>query len=158
MISFRNGFFETNSSSVHVLVIPKDTEISIPKAVYLSYGKYGWGYSKEYDTLDYFYQACVDAGKEELEKLFSYLYRKGVEVIHCRELDNPDEELTWENGGFVDHGNEIPLDELFANETLLDRFLFGIDSYVQTGNDNSYECPSAEDYDPDIYDTIEKGN
>lgn len=35
MITIRNGSSETNSSSVRVLVIPKDTSIAIPKKVYL---------------------------------------------------------------------------------------------------------------------------
>ena len=38
MITVRNGLFETNSSSVHVLVIPKDNKITIPNAVRLRNG------------------------------------------------------------------------------------------------------------------------
>lgn len=36
MFNIRNGSWETNSSSVHVLVIPKDTNVTIPKKVFLS--------------------------------------------------------------------------------------------------------------------------
>lgn len=155
MLTIRSGFFETNSSSVHVLVIPKDTKISIPNEVYLHRGEYGWENDIVYDTLDYFYQACVDAGKEELTKLFSYLLSKGVEEIHCTELDDPDADSY---DGWIDHREQIPLDDLFANESLLDRFLFGTDSFVKTGNDNGSNCPDENDYDPSVYDTIEKGN
>lgn len=158
MIAIRLGFFETNSSSVHVLVIPKDTKISIPKTVHLKRGEYGWEDDEVYNTLDYFYQACVDAGIEELNKLFSYLQRKGVEEIHCKEIDDPGSKDVWPYSGYIDHSSGIPLDDLFFNESLLDRFLFGEDSFVKTGNDNVDDCPDENDYDPSIYDTIVKGN
>lgn len=166
MIEIRQSTFETNSSSVHVLVIPKDTPINIPKKVFLEGGEYGWQFECETNTINYLYQACVDAGKEELDKFFDYLKSKGVEEIYSPELKWIKADWQWNgndyyyaenNPGYVDHGGEIPLDDLFANEDLLDRFLFG-NSFVQTGNDNSEGCPDAEDYDPNIYDTIEKGN
>lgn len=164
MIEIRNNMFETNSSSVHVLVIPKDTNIDIPHKVFLSGGEYGWSSDTDYDTLNYFYQACLDKGREELEKFFNYLKRKGVEEIHAPEINwvksewnGREYEYAANNSGYIDHGNEIPLDELFANESLLDRFLFG-DSFIKTGNDNSDYCPDENDYDHNIYDTIEKGN
>ncbi len=164
MIEIRDGFFETNSSSVHVLVIPKDTKIDIPHKVFLSGGEYGWSSDTEYDTLNYFYQACVDNGREELEKFFEYLKRKGVEEIHAPEINwvksewnGREYEYAENNSGYIDHGNEIPLDDLFANENLLDRFLFG-DSFVETGNDNSDYCPDEDEYDSNVYDTIRKGN
>ena len=164
MIQIRKSCFETNSSSVHVLVIPKDTKIDIPRKVFLSGGEYGWSSDTEYDTLNYFYQACLDSGREELEKFFDYLKRKGVEEIHAPEINwvksawnGKEYEYAENNDGYIDHGNEIPLDELFANENLLDRFLFG-DSFIETGNDNSDYCPNKDKYDPDVYDTIRKGN
>ena len=155
MITVRNGLFETNSSSVHVLVIPKDNKITIPNAVCLRNGEYGWENDREYNTLDYFYQACVDAGELEVRKLLNYLKYKGVEEIYCREIDNDD----WKNDdGYIDHSGCIPLDEFFSNESLLDRFLFGSDSFVETGNDNSDYIPDAGAYSTDEYDTIRKGN
>ena len=165
MIQIRLSQFETNSSSVHSLVIPKDTKIDIPHSVYLFEGEYGWTEHKDYDTLSYFYTACVERGKEEVEKFFSYLKRKGVEEINSRELrwkkdSYEGKEYEYAEGfdGYIDHGGELPLDEFFANENLLDRFLFSEDSFVETGNDNSDYCPDADSYDHDIYDTIEKGN
>ena len=148
MIEIRSSIFETNSSSVHVLVIPKDTRFSIPNRVSLHTGEYGWSNDKEYNTLDYMYTACKERGQEEVNKFLNYLKNKGVEEIDCHDSE-------WY---YIDHGYELPLDDLFSNDSLLDRFLFGVDSFVQTGNDNSDECPSKEDYDPNIYDTIEKGN
>ena len=162
MISIRNRQFETNSSSVHVLVIPKDTNIHIPKVVSLTGGEYGWENEEYWDTLNYFYQACVDAGRESVAQFFAYLKEKGVEEIHAPELhwvksQYGDYEYAENNDGGIDHSGEIPLQDMFANESLLDRFLFG-DSFVVTGNDNSDECPDEDDYDEDQYDTILKYN
>lgn len=165
MITIRNGLFETNSSSVHVLVIPKDMSITIPKKVYLYGGEYGWSDSTEYNTLDYFYQACIDRGRDELDKFFNYLKRKGVEEIHSPEINwvksewnGREYEYAANNNGYIDHSEDIPLNEFFVNENLLDRFLFSNDAFVKTGNDNSEYCPSEDDYDDTIYDIITKGN
>ena len=170
MIEIRRGQFETNSSSVHVLVIPRDTEITIPKKVFLEGGEYGWESGSVTNTLNYMYQACVDQGKEELNKFFEYLKRKGVEEIHSPEINWVTEEYgsssyTFARGkdgydiGYIDHSDEIPLDIMFANENLLDRFLFGNGSFVHTGNDNNSDtCPKIEDYDSEEFDLIEKGN
>lgn len=162
MISIRNRQFETNSSSVHVLVIPKDTNIRIPKVVSLTGGEYGWENEEYWDTLNYFYQACVDAGRESVAQFFAYLKGKGVEEIHAPELHwvkskYGDYDYADNNCGGIDHSSEIPLQYMFANERLLDAFLFG-DSFVVTGNDNSDECPSEDDYDEDQYYTILKYN
>ena len=146
MINIRYSIYETNSSSVHALVIPKDTKIYIPKTVNLYGGDYGWREEIESDTLNYFYQACLDQGKEEVEKFFAYLRRKGVEEINAKGMLWDEEGRDIANDGYVDHAYEIPLDELFKNEQLLDRFLFGSDSYVHTGNDNS-DMEWAEEID-----------
>ena len=158
MINIRHSIFETNSSSVHALVIPKDTQIYIPKKVNLYGGDYGWSEGIEDDTINYFYQACLDQGKEEVEKFFAYLRKKGVEEINAKEMRWDEEGYDMTNDGYIDHAYEIPLDELFKNEQLLDRFLFGSDSYVHTGNDNNGTEEWAEDIDEEANDVIWKGN
>ena len=150
MISIRIGLFETNSSSVHVLVIPKDTDIHIPSHVNLYGGDYDWGPDSEDDTIQYFYQACKDMGKDELNKFFAYLSRKNI--------DFEEMSIKTKYFGGIDHVEELPLEELFNNENLLDRFLFGIGSYIDIGNDNCDNSPSDEDYDLDKYDIIIKTN
>lgn len=143
MFSIRQNFFETNSSSVHALVIPKNTPIHIPKRVVLQGGEYGWEFEERYDTLDYIYETCVHRGRDELEKFFAYLKRKGVEEIYAPEInwakDEDDGEEYYyakDHDGYVDHSEEVPLETLFTKEDLLDRFCFGEGSYVQTGTDN----------------------
>ena len=149
MIEIRNGFFETNSSSVHALIIPKDTRISIPKSVNLRFDDYGWEHEQEYDTLSYLYTACVNRGQKEVDKLMAYLKRKGVEDITTSKGTD-----CWG----IDHSGEVPLEELFSNENLLDRFCFGLDSYVQLGNDFEEEEVNEDNYDPDKYDVLMKYN
>ena len=80
MIQIRKGCFETNSSSVHALVIPDDQTISIPTKVTLYSGEYGWENEEYGDTLNYFYQACVDQGRAEVDRFFNYLdgYKNGM--------------------------------------------------------------------------------
>ena len=51
MLQIRNSLFETNSSSVHALIIPKDNPVYIPKSVRLYGGEYGWEIDEYYDTL-----------------------------------------------------------------------------------------------------------
>ena len=162
MIQVRNGTFETNSSSVHLLIIPKECNIKIPPKVFLVFKEYGWSSDVEDQALNYVYQACVDQGKEELNKFFDYLKRKGIQEIYSPELKwktDDDDGYTYveNNDGYVDHSGEVPLDYLFTNESLLDRFVFG-GGWVVTGNDNSENCPSADSYDKNKYDILEKGN
>ena len=125
MIQIRKGCFETNSSSVHALVIPDDQTISIPTKVTLYSGEYGWENEEYGDTLNYFYQACVDKGRDEVNKFFAYLKSKGVEEINAPEKKKKKNEYSnyeyaENNDGWVDHSEEIPYDELFGNESLLD--------------------------------------
>lgn len=153
MIEIRQGIFETNSSSIHCLVIPKDCELVIPKKVYLEGGEYGWEFRVEDDTINYMYQACLDAGEEEVSRFILYLMDKGIEVNY-----HGYDQKKFINDGYIDHGYEIPLEHLFKSKRLLDRFLFGQGSFVQLGNDNSENPPDPSDFDPKKYDVIEKGN
>lgn len=152
MIQIRNNTFETNSSSVHMLVIPKECSLHIPHSVHLTGGEWGWEFGSVTDTINYIYQACCDRGEEEERKFVRYLNGKGI-VVESRAEINED---GWYDG-YIDHGGEIPLEEFFHNSAMLDRFLFG-GGWVDTGNDNSDDYPTEEDYDPDKYDVIGKYN
>ena len=160
MIQIRTSSFETNSSSVHILVIPKDTTIHVPKTILLDEVEYGWNNAIESDTINYLYGVCVERGPKEVQLFIDYLKRKGVEDIICKELQwekGFDRELHAKNWtGSVSDYNLLPLEDLFANENLLDRFLFSEDSFVEMGNDNIGETPSVKNYDPEKYDTIKK--
>lgn len=63
MIQIRKGMFETNSSSVHALIISKDMD-SIPnRELHISHGEWGWEqarYSDPDDKISYLCQAVCD--------------------------------------------------------------------------------------------------
>ena len=136
MINIRRNLFETNSSSVHSLVIPKNQDIKIPRKRSLFYRDYGWEAGGTYDTLSYIYTACKDRGDEYVERFIEYLTDKGIEVT----------EYHSSNMFGIDHSDEVPLDDLFNNTELFDRLLFGVKSFIQTGNDNTDECPDPNNY------------
>ena len=152
MIEIRRSIFETNSSSVHILVIPKDADIVIPSKVYLEGGEYGWKNEIVSDTINYVYQACLDRGDAEVEKFVLYLMDKGIDVDY-----HGYDQKKFINDGWIDHTGELPLKQLFGSKKMLDRFLFG-GGFVQTGTDNSKNPPSEANYNHKIYDTIKKGN
>lgn len=154
MIQIRTNCFETNSSSIHALIIPKDTTLHIPSSVHLSYGSYGWGIDTITDTLNYIYTACKDYGQYEVDKLIEYLKSKGVE-----EITESSEQENERNYG-IDHYRELPLAEIFDNESLLDRFIFSDDAKVILSNDNLDDETITDDlvqpYENDDYDIIWK--
>lgn len=153
MLEVRFSIFETNSSSVHALIIPKDNNIHYPEEVTLYGGDYGWS-GKETDGLQYIFQICADRGKYEIENLVDYLESKGIEVVN-KEYILGDK---FNNSGYVDHGYELPLEDLFADEGLLDRFMFG-GGWVDMSNDNVEDedmIPDPSHYDSELYDVIIK--
>ena len=139
MIQIRHSLFETNSSSANMLVIPKDTNLIVPKKIRLLYGisSIDWSTNNVLspNAVNFVYSLCVDTNISEVYKLISYLKRKGVDIIEgIDEIgDIPTE--------------EIPLIYYFKNEYNLDHFCFGIGSFVKTVQTDS------ENYSDDIYDT-----
>lgn len=131
MIQIRNSLFETNSSSVNTLVIPKDASISIPERVSLFYDNYSsWRYTEDTDTLNYAYSMCVDRGDCEILLFLNYLRRKGVKEIETHPTTGVEE---WN----IDYDDSaIPLKDIFGSEKVLDLFCFGSGSMIYEGNDN----------------------
>ena len=84
MIKIRNGCFETNSSSVHTLVISRNMPKVLPPSITFHIKEYGWeikAYDDMQDRADYFYTAACsicgyDVRGEVKEKLIPY----GVQV------------------------------------------------------------------------------
>ena len=153
MIQIRQGLFETNSSSVNTLVIPKDTRIIIPKKVSLVYDNYSnWTFRKHTDTLNYAYSMCVDIGDPEILLFLHYLRRKGVEEIETHPNTGIEE---WDIP--FDY-TDIPLRKIFGSEQVLDLFCFGSESIAYDGNDNDMDNLSKFDkdnYDLDKFHVIE---
>lgn len=151
MIKIRNGVFETNSSSVHAIIIARG-DIALPlvdQTVYFGLGEYGWGEDGHYDPNEkasYFYTAaCSVRGYDVKDEIAALLKPYG---IICK-FDDP-KFKTWTSdydgstytylaNGSIDHDYECKefVDAIMSDPEMLIRFLFNIDSFVQTGNDNS---------------------
>lgn len=135
--SVRNEVFETNSSSVHAIVVNKQNmAINNGSIVVVKPGDYGWEF-EEYRTpsqkLNYLWTAIVD-NKENLDSWKEYIR----EALNLSEgvtfIDESEDTLS----GYVDHAEELKdfLKDMRKDPDLLNKFIFG-DSYVITGNDNS---------------------
>ena len=136
-VSKRNGVFETNSSSVHAIVINKQNmAVNNGSIVTVEPGDYGWEF-EEYRTpsqkINYLWTAIVD-NDENLESWEEYLREalnlsKGVVFISESKDSISD---------VVDHAEELKdlLKTLRKDPELLMKFIFG-DSYILTGNDNT---------------------
>ena len=82
MISIRKGMFETNSSSIHALIIDKDTVVP-KKIIHMSsdFDEYCIE-STNVDGPSYMYYLARE--RRQTKELFSYLKKGGVEkVILC---------------------------------------------------------------------------
>lgn len=171
MRQVRNGVFETNSSSCHSICIQKDKNITLPNNIYFYTGEYGWEFDCV-DTASYLYTLILNS-KDKEEKLNTL-----KNILDKHSISYTFEELKT---GYVDHGYEAAdfVDAVLNDEDLLLRCLFGTDSCVYTGNDNSAEeddmcyCAIATDehwngkewvttvnprHEPDKYDYFYKGN
>ncbi len=154
----RNNVFETNSSSTHTIIIPRNkikVESNNTKTIIAHIGEYGWEYHTYHNLLDYIYTAicCIydDKYKEYTSKIdeiaskynikieweepeFSYSYDDDGNVTYCY-LDN----------GYIDHSDELEdfLTDLFADDSLVIDAIFS--GYVNTGNDNEDYSEGWED-------------
>ena len=174
MRQIRNGVFETNSSSVHSICIQKDKNITLPNSIYFYIGEYGWEFDCV-DTASYLYTAILSTyDKDEAEEKIKQIKT----VLDKHSISYDFEEPVYHNG-YVDHDSCARnfIDAVLNDEDLLLRCLFGTDSCVYTGNDNSAEeddmCYCAEEtiwdgrkcefvsnpnHEPDKYDYFYKGN
>lgn len=182
MRQIRNGVFETNSSSCHSICIQKDKNITLPSSIHFSIGEYGWEFDCV-DTASYLYTLILNSKdkEEKLNTLKSVLDKHNINYT----FEEPklrkyywigDEYL---DTGYVDHNSCARnfIEAVLNDEDLLLRCLFGTDSCVYTGNDNSAEqdnmCYCADEtiwddekcefvlnpnHKPDKYDYFYKGN
>ena len=158
MIKVRNGCFETNSSSVHTLVISRNMPEVLPPSIGFHIKEYGWeieAYDDIQDRADYFYTAACsicgyDVRKEVEEKLKPY----GVEVKFSY-YDRPSFSIyekggaAYLNNGGIDHTEDLQefVDRCMNDTNYLVRWLFGDTSRFYTGNDN---CDYEDLFDPHV--------
>lgn len=169
MIKVRNGVFETNSSSVHAIIVSKEKTEVEPYINFVRFGlgDYGWGehiYSDSDEKASYFYTAaCSIRGHDVREEIAALLEPY---CVVCK-FDNPEFETytssydgntyTYLTNGSIDHDYNcrIFVDAMMSDPEMLIRFLLSNDSFVQTGNDNSdmewYDELQAIEYPHDMF-------
>ena len=146
MIQVRNHTFETNSSSVHAICISNQPARK-PAFVYTTVYPQEFGWETEmYNDFDYklsYLSALIGKDVTRRTRLEELLTELGI--VATFKTTNQ-----WDAYGYVDHGYEGLdfVDYVLESKDHLGRFLLNDNSYVQTGNDNSYEIPQPPaDYD-----------
>ena len=175
MKQIRKNVFETNSSSCHSLVISKDDYGPKHIPAYLNFNAdkdYGWErsrYSSTEDKVSYLYTAMLDCdlsaqAKEFRRKLEEDFKIKIFVPDYKRETSKYSDWEFWNNGGSVDHAEELVpfINEILEDDDKLKRFLFDPRSCIYTGNDNGCDvdddcCVAYVDENGEYYDwDIEK--
>lgn len=132
MINVRAGTFETNSSSVHTIIIQKQPAKNI-YPINITSGRYGW----ERDWL---------ATPSERA---SYLYTALINLLDVRQADKfmrdilPEDirytcKIKGSTDDYIDHAEDLRpwVNDLLQDHNKAIRFIFGNKSYVYTDNDN----------------------
>lgn len=137
-IQIRNNVFETNSSSTHAICITKKHiyPSDLPEVIVFKHDEFGWEVRKLKSCkkrASYLYEAiCSSSNKyDRLETLEKILNSYGIKC----EFESPGDEYC----GYIDHGYDLYdfVEDLLSDEDKLMTYLFG-DSFIVTGNDNSY--------------------
>lgn len=145
-IKIRNSVFETNSSSVHAMIISKEEVNPVNETVYFGIGEFGWLECEYYDTDDkasYFYTAaCAVKGHDVKDEIKALLEPYGIKCKFGETVFRSSsyyENTYYLDNGYIDHDYECAefVDALMNDSDMLVRFLFNDDSFVHTGNDNS---------------------
>ena len=149
----RKNCFETNSSSIHAIVVNPSAELMIPRnnVIEFTLGAFGWEltqYTTIEDRASYLWTTILTM-YEEFRDLDDVQYRtkdtlEWVDYI-TEVLDRNDieAEFKWPEKPdlyrfYVDHVDWLDkwLDDLKNDKALLLAFLLGSDSEIRTGNDN----------------------
>ena len=150
MYTVRQGMFETNSSSSHVLVINtrelEDSELDpdiLPGKV--GWGSYGWEWVR-YDTpsekLEYLWTAILNLDSD----IIDFWKERLEDVVGLPEGTDFDTDFSYTDC-YIDHISDLRpfLERLKNSDSLLRKFILGNDSYILTGNDGGEE----DEYFPD---------
>lgn len=146
----RRNLFETNSSSVHSIVITKEPLSNIPESLCITRKEFGWEnrtYVNIENRVSYLYTGILGCFKNEeqesyVNRLIEFLEKFGIEV----EIDH-DNDSDWYG---IDHVYELIdfIKDIFNDEDYLFNYLFSPTSYIMTGNDNEDPNP----YDDEVPD------
>lgn len=149
MLQIRRNIFETNSSSVHSMAIPKHISGELPKHLSFHLGEWGWE-SGELDGLEarsYLYTAICqqcdpDIKEEYLDRIKSWLDEWGIKYHFDKPRYSRNDVWNYLENGDIAHGDLVPFIEgVLKDKDSFKRFLLG--GVVYTGNDN--DCYNDDD-------------
>lgn len=135
-IQTRQSCFETNSSSIHSLCIPRNVPYKVPKYVNFYLGRYSWGPDVETDPGNYLYTyLALTEDTKRIEQLENILYKHGAEEVSFQPYKTKD----ICDDFYIDHAAESEdwVNSLFADEEKLLRHLFTPGAVIYITNDNS---------------------
>jgi hypothetical protein len=143
----RKSLFETNSSSTHSITIQEGgdyTSIGHKGQIELTGGEFGWEWEVYRDPLTKAnYCAVYAAGDEYKTEMLKEVISEhtGAEVKILAQKDDYDKGYH----SHIDHQSHDTAEKAFASSDSLKNFIFGVNSTLYTGNDNS--SPPANFYD-----------
>ena len=148
-IKIRKALFETNSSSTHSITIQDKgdfTSIKHDGLITLSGGEFGWEWERYTDPLTKANYCAVYAkqyGKpEDTEMLKEVMEQQTGAAI---EISAQNEEYEKPHYSYIDHQSDNVAAKAFESTESLRSFIFGLNSVLFTGNDNSSEPPNFYD-------------
>lgn len=170
-IQVRKNIFETNSSSIHSLVIGNNNENiyeNLPSEIHFNGGEYGWEnevYNDIENKANYLYTGIVNNNlvDELVPKIKDILSKWNITPIFQetnKKMYNNEEYDEFKHGYYyIDHSYDLQdfLNTVCNNEELLMNFLFSDGSFIETGNDNDDEWIDFK-YPENVLLEYEKGN
>lgn len=156
-VVIRKGVFETNSSSIHSIVIGNDGEdifADLPKTLHFGQGDFGWDpdtYSDTESKAAYLWQAIV-YNSDSVEEANKYKAKiiKTLSRLSVKASFDKIETKTWDgknycdfehDNGYIDHSNELKefIKAVMNDDAILMNYLFSNESSIATGNDNGWD-------------------
>lgn len=146
MIKIRRNVFETNSSSVHSIVVCNEAlDDNHAPFIFFRLGEFGWSMDfldDDWDRASYFYTAACALRQHDVKnEIIDLLTPLGIDCNFDEENPPRYTDYGWlyflDNGG-IDHVDECQefVDTLMNDGEMLARFLLDDRSFIVTGNDN----------------------
>lgn len=180
MKQIRYGVFETNSSSVHSIAIPREKMLDIPSVVTVHPMEFGWD-NKQYKDVNskasYLFISILYyiRGHAELEddvnmnialttmvdrfnSLFANYNVKVENKIKFKVVKYEKFCYIDMTDSYIDHGNDNPsfVKRILEDDDYFANFMFNPNTIIMTGNDNDGSCDNQV-FD-DSYEVVQKGN
>ena len=148
-IKIRKSLFETNSSSTHSITIQERgdfTSIKHDGLITLSGGEFGWEWERYTDPMikaNYCAVYAKQYGNQENEEMLKEGMERqtGAQV----EISAQHEEYEKPYYSYIDHQSDSVALKVFESADSLKNFIFGLNSVLFTGNDNSSHPPNFYD-------------